>query len=166
MPVVRVGEPRTCTRGDRERDVERHALAERAGAREHVEDVLAVDELHRVEERVADLTEVEDLRDVRVLELRREARFVEEHRDPARIVIALGPDALEDHVALEACETIRAREEDFGHASLRQTSEQLVLGGRIPAQDLSSGHERRIPTISGCFKLLVDSGSLFVISAP
>ncbi len=130
---VRVRESGARARRDGERDMQRHALAQSTRSRQHVENVFAVDELHRVEERVTDLTEVEDLRDVRVLQLRREARFVEEHRDPPRIVIALGTDAFEHDVPLETRESVRARQEDFGHASLRQTSEQLVLVRGIPS---------------------------------
>ncbi|MEZ4335977.1 MAG: hypothetical protein R3B82_05055 [Sandaracinaceae bacterium] len=59
----------------------RDGLAALASPVEDRPEVLPVDELHRDEERVRDLTEVEDLGDVRVRQLHGDLRLVDEHRD-------------------------------------------------------------------------------------
>ena len=49
--------------------------------------VLAVDVLHRDEVLAVDLTDVEDLDDVRVRERRRDARLVQEHLDERAVLV-------------------------------------------------------------------------------
>ena len=127
LAIVRMREAGGGTDDDRQHRGQRHARAELVVARERLQHVAAVHELHRVEVVVADPTEIEDLRDVRMLELRGEPGFVEEHADERRVLGALGANPLEHHVALEAFEAVRAREEDLGHPTTCEPREQIVV---------------------------------------
>ncbi len=72
-----------------------HDLALAAQAVEDRAQVLAVDVLERDEITVVDLTEVEDLGDVRVLELHGDLRLVDEHRDELFVLGDVRQDALD-----------------------------------------------------------------------
>ncbi len=89
-----------------------------------------MDVLHR-EEVVALLdADVEDLRDVRVMELGREPRFVEEHVHELRVVDELRHDPLDDHELLEALDALGAREEQLRHPAHRDLADELVPAER------------------------------------
>jgi hypothetical protein len=79
--------------------------------------VLAAHVLERDEVAVADLTELEDLRDVRVRELHRDLRLVDEHRDELLVLGDRREDALDGDHALEALHAEGLRLEDLGHAA-------------------------------------------------
>ena len=97
------------------------ALAQQA---EHVD---AIDELHRDVRRVGVGAELEDLDDLRVIELCRDARLVDEHRDELRVGGEVRQDLLDRDQLLEAVLAARARLEQLGHAADRQALEHLVL---------------------------------------
>ena len=80
-------------------------------------EVRAVDELHDDEERVVADADVEDLDAVRVRELRREARLVEEHRDELLLRRQVRQDALDGDLLPEALEPFALGAEHFGHAA-------------------------------------------------
>jgi hypothetical protein len=88
---------------------------------------------HRHEVRAADLPELVDLDDVRVMEQRADARLVAEHLDELGRVRLLGPDALDDE-DLAALEALDVGAEDLGHASLANAVDEAIapvlLGGK------------------------------------
>jgi hypothetical protein len=89
--------------------------------------VLAVHVLHRDEEVVAVAPEVEDLRDVRVREARRDLRLVDEHLHEGLVVGVVGQDPLDGHRALEAVRAREPRVEHLGHPPDVDALEELVL---------------------------------------
>jgi hypothetical protein len=89
------------------------------GALQHRAHGLAVHVLHREEVRVAELSGVVDLRDVRVLELRGEARFFEEHPHERDVARMLAQHALEHDVALHRANADAARQKDLRHPAGR-----------------------------------------------
>ena len=89
-------------------------------------DALACEELHRDEEIVALPTQLEDVDQVRVAQVRDEARLVEEHLDDAALDREVGQDPLDDDRALEAVGPLQASEEDLGHPAAREAPDDLV----------------------------------------
>ena len=82
-----------------------------------LEQVLAPDVLHRDEVRAVDATELEDLADVRVRELTRDLRFIDEHLDEIAILAHRGQDSLDRDDLLEALDAVRLGLEDLRHAA-------------------------------------------------
>jgi hypothetical protein len=87
---------------------------------------VAVDPLHREVEDVVLLAEIHDLSHVRVLDLRRDARLVEEHPLEARVLRELRKDHLDRDELLEAVLAAEPRHPHARHAALRDGAEQLV----------------------------------------
>jgi hypothetical protein len=87
---------------------------------------IAVHVLHREEVRVPELTDVVDLRDVRMLELRREPRFIEKHLQEMDVGGVLAQHSLHHDVALDATDTRTPREIDLGHSTGRELGEDLI----------------------------------------
>ena len=79
--------------------------------------VPAVDVLEGDEVAVVDFAEVEDLGDVGVLQLHRDLRLVDEHRDELFVLRDARQDALERDDALEALDADGLGLEYLGHAS-------------------------------------------------
>ncbi len=126
-PFVRVVEARRGAGDDGQRELERDARALAAGLREQRAQVLAVHVLHRevVDARV--LADLEHLRDVLVVERRRESRLVQEHLHGRVVVRPLRRDELQHDVALEAADARRPADVDPRHAAGRERHQQLVL---------------------------------------
>src|SRR5262249_44709747 len=78
--------------------------------------VLAVDELERDEVAVFDFAEIEDLGDVGVVQLNRDLRLVDEHRDEFFIFGDVRQNALDGEQALEALDPEGFRLPHLGHA--------------------------------------------------
>ena len=115
------------------RDPEPLALARAVELRERV----ALDVLHGQVEDLVLLAEVEDLRDVRVLDARGDARFVEEHLLEAHVRRELREDCLDGDELLEAVFAPLPRDPDARHPALGDGAEQLV------AIELIARRERR-----------------------
>jgi hypothetical protein len=98
------------------------------GALEHAREREAVDVFHRDVEGGAFLTEIEDLHAVRVIEHRRDARFLNEHLNELLVLGEVLQNRLHHHQLLEAADSDRAREPHLGHASSGQPAEHLVPG--------------------------------------
>jgi hypothetical protein len=79
--------------------------------------VAAEEVFHGDEIAVADLTEIVDLDDVGMIELRGELRLVEEHPHEALLVAQVRADALQHHRLLEALHARLAGEEDLRHSA-------------------------------------------------
>ena len=94
---------------------------------EQLPGVHAVDELHRDEVVVLDLSELVDVDDVRVRELRGELGLAEEHLHEVRRVGEVRQDALDRDASIEALEPALLGEEHLGHAAARDAPEQDVL---------------------------------------
>jgi hypothetical protein len=86
----------------------------------------AVDELEGDEVLPAHVAEVEDLDDLRVRELRRQLRLVDEHRDERRVGREVREDPLDDEDLLEPVRGANLRAEDLGHASDGEALEERV----------------------------------------
>ena len=89
--------------------------------------VLAVHELERDEVGILDLAEIEDLRDVGVVELDRDLRLVDEHRDELFVLSDVRQDALDGEQTLEALDAEGFRLPNLGHAADVDAVEELVL---------------------------------------
>ncbi len=117
--LVRVMQSRRGVSDHGEDVAERDLAAQRSRAMQERAHRLAVHVLHREEVRVAELSDVVDLRDVRVVELRGEARLFEEHLHEVRVARALAQDALQNDVPFDAGGAGTARQKDLGHATSR-----------------------------------------------
>jgi len=100
------------------------------GDAQEAERVEPVDELERREVVAVDLTEVEDLNDLRVGQLRGQLGLVDEHRDEAGVGRQVRQDPLHDQDLLEAMRGRDLRAEDLGHSAHRQPFEQRVAAER------------------------------------
>ncbi len=130
-PLVRVVQPGRDAGDDRQHRLQRDLSAQRTRAQHEVAHGLAVHVLHREEVRAAEAADIVDLRDVRVLELDREARLVEEHPYEVDVARSLAQDSLQDDDAIRTGRSRREREEDLGHSALRDLGEHGVrVGGR------------------------------------
>src|SRR5438309_2009592 len=96
---------------------------------------LAVDELHHDVEDAVLLAEIEDVRDVRMLDARRDARLVEEHLLKARVVAELGLDRLDGVELLEVTLAAQPREPHGGHAAGRNGTQKLVSIEPVPSAE-------------------------------
>ncbi len=131
VALVRVVQALRGARDDREHAADRDQLAHRVRAMQQRAHGLAVHVLHREEVAVAEAADVVHLRDVRVLELGREPRLVEEHAHEVDVGRALAEDPLEHDVARHAGDARAARQKDLRHATHRELREDLVtVGGR------------------------------------
>ena len=116
---VRVVQARGGLGDDLDRQRERDEVVDLEATLAQRPQVLPVHELHGDVEEVLDLTEVIDLDDARVVELRGDARLVEEHRDELWIFCQVLVDALDRHLLGEPADlTLALGEEHLGHASL------------------------------------------------
>ena len=79
--------------------------------------VRAVDVLHDDEERIVTDADVEDLHAVRVRELRRQARLVQEHRDELLLLAEVREDALDRDLLAKALKALALGAEHFRHAA-------------------------------------------------
>jgi len=125
--AVRVVECRGDLRSDEERELGRHRLPHLGSPLEDALEVVAVDELHRDVVGVGDLAEIVDVDDVVVVELRRELRLVDEHRDELFVVRHVRQDLLDRHRFLEAFDALHPGFPDLGHSARRNLLEQRVL---------------------------------------
>ena len=92
--------------------------------------VAAVDVLERDVVAGVDDAEVEDLRDVRVVQLNRDLRLVDEHADEVLVLRDVRQDALDRDQALEALDTVGLGPEHLGHTADVDPLEEIVLSER------------------------------------
>ena len=126
--LVRIRETGAHAEHDRERVLEReledvrllHLAHERA-------EVFSVHVLHRDEVLTVDLTDVEDLDDVRMRERCRDARLVEQHVDERLVLVHRRKDPFDDEELLESRDALLDREEQLRHASRRELADERVL---------------------------------------
>ena len=128
--VVRVVEALAHLHGHVAGHRDRKRLGLVAHAIEDRPQVAPMDVLEGDEEAVVDLTEVEDLRDVRVLQLHGDLRLVDEHRDELFVLGDVREDAFHREEALEALHAKGLRFEDFGHTSHVDPLKEVVLSER------------------------------------
>ena len=115
----------------------------RLGRAEDLRERVAVDPLHDDEGVLAFFSDVEDARDVGVLDLRGDARLVDEHFLKSRILRILRQDHLDDHEALESLSTAEAGEPDRRHASICQRAKELVAVESIAGREAGRIHPLR-----------------------
>ena len=117
-------------------DAQRNAHGERGPGRADVAiqlpQRLTVDQLHRIVEEPAVLADLEDARDVLVIDLRGDLRLVEEHVAELAIVRVRREDGLQRDEALESELAAHARKPDGAHSALRENAEQLVTVESVP----------------------------------
>ncbi|MEZ4251572.1 MAG: hypothetical protein R3B99_25440 [Polyangiales bacterium] len=128
---VRVMQTRSHLRDHVRRERERHASLALVQAPEHAVERLAVQVLHRQEPIVAKASELEDLRDVGVMQLRRDARFVEEHRDEVVFFGEVRVDAFDRDPLLEPTGGAGSREVHRRHAARAELGEDLEARARV-----------------------------------
>ncbi len=124
--AVRVGERAADLGRDVQAELARQRHPRHRGALEHAAEVPAVDDLHDEEIPAAADAEVEDLHDVAVRQAHRDVGLVDEHVAELRIRVDRAVDPLEDHGLLEALAAELHREEDLGHAAVRDLPDDLV----------------------------------------
>ena len=129
---------------DAARNLGGHRRAELLGAAHDLAERLAVQVLHGDPEAVGLLAEVEDRRDVRVRDARRDARLVEEHLDEALVLDEVGVDALDGDPLLEAARPVDAREVNARHAA-----DADFVDDAVAAEQEGPSLRRRMPTGGG-----------------
>jgi hypothetical protein len=130
--LVGVVEPGARVGPDARHQHVRHALG--LGMLDEVAGVDPVDVLHGDEVVLVHLSEVVDVDDVGVRELRGQARLVEEHPDEVLRIDEMRQDPLHGDHALEALRAALAREEHLRHAAASQSLDELVLTERDARQ--------------------------------
>ena len=133
---VGVREPFTCRGHNPQSERAGNPLPRAPGLAHHPSEVLAVDVLHGDVVVPVDLPEVENLPDVRVAELRRDFRLVEEHPDEVRILRQMGEDSLDYNLPLEPLDTGLLRQPHLGHTARGQLPHQLVFAEGLSAQGM------------------------------
>ena len=98
---------------------------------------LAVDVFHGDELVALFFGDIVDVHDARVIELRRQARLVEEHRHDARMLRVTRLQHLDDQVLLEAADGLLARDVELGHSSGREMTDDRVAAD-LAADDVLS----------------------------
>ena len=98
-----------------------------AAGLEGTREIGAVDVLHHEEVAASVLPEVEDLPDIRVRELNRNACLVHHHAVKVTLLGISRVDHLERDELVGATRGVRLREKDLRHASARDLSEQGVV---------------------------------------
>src|SRR5205814_6739416 len=127
---VRVVETLAHLHRDEARLRDRHRLALLTATFEDQTEITPMDVLQRDEVRAVDDAEIEDLRDVRVVQLNRDLRLVDEHRDELLVLSDVGKDALHCEEALEAFHAVGLRAEDLRHSTYIDSLKQVVLTER------------------------------------
>ncbi len=124
--LVRRVQTRQRVERDAQRDADRQAPTARRRAREQTGQRIALDVLHHQE--VAGLagTDLEDGHDVRMMNARRDARFVEEHLDELFLTGKVRVEPLHRHEALEAADAREAREIHRRHAAGRNFADEFI----------------------------------------
>src|SRR5450755_3362223 len=128
--VVRVVEPLAQLHHDEARLRNGHRLAELATTIEHAAQVATMNMLERDVVRAVDNSEIEDLRDVRVVQLNRELRLLDEHADELFVLRDVRQDAFDRNEPFEAFDTECLRAEHLGHTADVDPLEQIILSER------------------------------------
>jgi hypothetical protein len=128
--LVRGVQAREDLRRDRDGDIDRDALLHLAGLVEQPVERCAVHELLDEQHLVLRGHDVEDRHHVAVVDLRCDARLVEEHRDELRVLGELGVQSLGRDDAREALVAHQTRDVDRRHAAPRDLSVQHVAADR------------------------------------
>ena len=123
---VGVPEPLEQLHHREEHELARDAPRPPGTAREHVEQILAPDELHRDEQVPVELSELEHLHDVRVREHRRDPRLVDEHRDELGVVEQRRQDLLDRALFGEPTRTEHPSTKHLGHSATPDALQQEV----------------------------------------
>ena len=140
---VRVVQTRSDLRRNEERILQAEAALLLSGALHGCVQVFAVDVLHGEEVAALVFADVVDLHQVRVMQGRRQARFIQEHADDVRVLRDLRQDALEHDDLLESRQPPGAREIDLRHPTTGQITKHLVLlefGARSQRATLLRAH--------------------------
>jgi len=124
---VRVVEALAGQRDDPDADGVGDPLPGPPGLAHDAAQVLAVHELHGDVVGAADLTQVVDLRDVRVVEVGRDAGLVQEHLDELGVVRQVREDPLDHQVPLEALDARLPRQPHLGHPARGELLQQHVF---------------------------------------
>ena len=109
---------------------------------------LAVEILHRDERAAVLLADLERLDHVRVIEARREPRFVHQHRAERWIVGEIAAQTLDDEELLKPDRSGQRREKDVRHPPGAEPRDEAILGearpararGRLRVDSLRFGH--------------------------
>ena len=141
--AVRVVEAGADLLADIGRGLDGHDALELRRLAQDLEQIAAVDVLHRDVVGVADLAQVEDVRDVHVLELDRDLGLVDQHLDEVVVRREVGVDHLQGHDLLEALQALGRGEVDLGHAAGRDLREETV--GAELSTAFWLGHRRPRP---------------------
>ncbi len=123
--LVRVVQRRREFVRDAQPDSKRNSLAS-GGPTQQLLHAVPVHVLHDQVVLVALGSEVDDVRDVRVIEHRRHPRFVEEHANKGRVLAQMGEDAFERDKFLEASLRDATRNVEFGHSAPSDPLHNLV----------------------------------------
>src|SRR5262249_36004058 len=126
LGIVRVGEALAHLEHDVERVRDRKPPAVGAKVLDDALQIRAVDVLHDDEVGRLGDADVEDVHDVGMLEMQRQPRLVQEHRNELLVPAQLGKDALYGDSLLETLERLGNAAKYLGHTAL-----VYALGDRI-----------------------------------
>ena len=151
--LVRVGEALAELEADVDRGLDGEVAPGLLDVLDDRLEVRPVDELHDDEERVVADADVEDLHAVRVRELRREARLVEEHRDELLLRREVRQDALDGDLLAEALQALALGAEHLRHAArfelLDDAVALLAVGhglGRAGGRSRGASRPSKVPS--------------------
>ena len=123
---VRVPEASRCTGDDGHAHRGAEVLPARHALLQQAQQVCALEALHDDDRQAADLADLEHLHDVRVPELRRDARLLPEHLQEPVVLRQVRQHALQHHDLRGPVVGGLPRQEHFGHAAARKLPEDLV----------------------------------------
>ena len=132
---------------------------------EQLAGVDAVDVLHRDEVVGVDLSEVVDVDDVRVGQLRGELGFAEEHLEEVGRIGEVRQDPLDRDAAIEAFEPALLCEKHLGHPSARDASQEHVLAEPDAGGAIGS-HATILPLMNRLDHAATHCGNWLLQSAP
>ena len=124
--AVRVGERAADVGGDVEAELARQRRAGGRGPLQDASEIPPVDQLQHQEVAALGDAEVQHLGDVAVGEAHRDVRLVDEHVAELGVRVDGAVDPLEDDGLLEALPAQLRRQEDLGHAAIRDAPNDVV----------------------------------------
>ena len=143
--VVRVVEALTQLHDDEARLRDRHRLADLAAPIEHAAEIAAMNVLERDVVAAVDDAKIEDLRDVRVVQLDGELGLLDEHADELFVLRNVRKDPLDGNQPFEPLDSERLRAKHLGHAADVDPLEQIIFSDRSRLLHGVSSRRRRRP---------------------
>jgi len=151
--TLAVGVPEPLS--DLQSDVDPHRYGDGAmGAKvvDHPSKVMPVDKLHGEIVDPVDLTKIEHLHDIGMMQVRHDTRLIDEHLNPGGIVREGAVDSFDRQGPFEILDD-RARKKDVGHTAAAETIDKLIgteTHVTSTSPTMATGlHQRRVTSVEG-----------------